>query len=238
MTPGLAFLLAVAAASTTMIGWVITASGRPWSPKVFGITLLAVAAAMILISTLELLPTAVRSGLSIAATFGMALVGAGIVVVMQILARRGQPAGRTLASSAVLIAVAVGLHNVPEGGATAAAAILSVQSGLVTAIAVGLHNIPEGIAVAAPVIAGGGSKVRAFWYTGIATLGEVLGAALVLVLAESFTPTRVAGLLALVGGIMITLSILEIAPSGFVLMRSRTVVELQARVPDAVKRSQ
>lgn len=237
MTPGLAFLLAAAAASTTMLGWAITSTGRPWSPKVFGFTLLAVAAAMLLISGLELLPTAVRSGLSIGATFGMALVGAAIVVVMQIVARRGQTAGRTLAGSAVLIAVAVGLHNVPEGGATAAAAVLSVQSGIVTAIAVGLHNIPEGIAVAAPVIAGGGSKVRAFWYTGIATVGEVLGAALVLVLAESFTPTRVAGLLALVGGIMITLSILEIAPSGYVLIRSRAVVDVQAQVARELKGS-
>jgi ZIP family zinc transporter len=208
-----------------MLGWLITVTGRPWSPRVFGITLLVVAAAMITISGVELLPTAVRSGLSVPATAAMVSIGAGIVVVMQLVSRRGQTAGRTLANSAVLIAVAVGLHNVPEGSATAAAALLSVQGGVVTAIAVGLHNIPEGIAVAAPVLAGGGSKVRAFWYTLIATAGEVLGAGLVLVLAETFTETRVAALLALVGGIMITLSILEIAPSGLALLRHRQLVE-------------
>lgn len=222
MTPGLAFLLSLLAGSTTMLGWLIATTGRPWSPRVFGVTLLAVAVAMILISSLELIPTAMSNGLSIGATSAMVLVGAAIVVAMQLVAHRGRPASRTLAGSAALIAVAIGLHNIPEGGATAAAALLSVQSGLVTAAAVGLHNVPEGIAVAAPVIASGGSRVRAFWYTFIATAGEVLGAAIVLVLAEAFTGTRVSGLLAVVAGIMITLSLVEIAPSGLVLLRERT----------------
>jgi len=225
MTPGFAFLLAVVAASTTILGWLIATTGRPWSPRVFGVTLVAVAVAMILISSLELIPTAISTGLSVGATTAMVLVGAAIVVAMQLVAHRGRPAGRTLAGSAALIAVAIGLHNIPEGGATAAAALLSVQSGLVTAAAVGLHNVPEGIAVAAPVIASGGSRMRAFWYTGVATVGEVLGAAMVLGLAETFTETRVAGLLAVVAGIMITLSLVEIAPSGFALLRGRTEVQ-------------
>ena len=172
MTPVFAFLLASAAASTTMLGALIATSGRPWPARVFGVTLLLVAGAMVLISVLELFPAAVDAGLSVARVAGLALIGALIVVGMQILARRLRPDGNRLAMSASLIAVAIGLHNIPEGAVTAATAMLSVEAGLVTATALALHNVPEGIAVAAPVMAAGGGRARAYWFTFIATAGK------------------------------------------------------------------
>jgi zinc transporter, ZIP family len=219
MTPAMAFLLAAAAAAATMVGWVIATGGRAWPPKLFGVTLLLVAAAMVLISGFELLPSAIGGGLSVAAAAVWAVAGGVVVVALQSLARRFGLGDDRLTRSAVLIAVAMGLHNIPEGAATAAAALLSVQGGIVTAVAVGLHNVPEGIAVAAPVMASGRSRARAFWFTGVATGGEILGAALALVFAEALTQTRVAALLALVAGLMITLSVVEIAPSGLALLR-------------------
>ncbi|HYO19939.1 MAG TPA: ZIP family metal transporter [Dermatophilaceae bacterium] len=219
MTPAVAFLIAVVAASATMLGWVITTSGYSWPPRAFGATLLLAALAMILISSLELLPSAIAGGLSVPAASGWALAGAFIVVALRYLARSFGPGHSRLSRSATLIAVAIGLHNVPEGGATVAAALMSVQGGTVTAVAVGLHNVPEGIAVAAPVMASGGSRTRAFWYTCIATGGEILGAVIALVFAEALTQTRVAVVLALVAGLMITLSLVEIVPSGLALLR-------------------
>jgi ZIP family zinc transporter len=82
-----------------------------------------------------------------------------------------------------------------------------------------LHNIPEGIAVSAPVLASGGSRTRAFWYTAIATGGEILGAVIAVAFAETLTDSRSAALLALVAGIMITLSVVELGPAGVGLMR-------------------
>ncbi|MEZ5119307.1 MAG: hypothetical protein R2686_05290 [Candidatus Nanopelagicales bacterium] len=228
MTPVFAFLLAAAAASTTMLGALIATSGRPWPAKVFGVTLLLVAGAMVLISALELFPAAVAAGLSVAAVTGLALVGALVVVGMQILARRLRPDGSRLALSASLIAVAIGLHNIPEGAVTAATALLSVEAGLVTATALALHNVPEGIAVAAPVMAAGGGRARAYWFTFIATAGEIAGALMVLAFAEAFTEVRIAGLLAVVGGIMVTLSLLEIAPAGIGLWRQDARVHREA----------
>ena len=70
MTPVFAFLLASAAASTTMLGALIATSGRPWPARVFGVTLLLVAGAMVLISVLELFPAAVDAGLSVARVAG------------------------------------------------------------------------------------------------------------------------------------------------------------------------
>jgi ZIP family zinc transporter len=164
----------------------------------------------------------------VAAAAAWALAGAVIVVALQSLARLFGLGHNRLSRSATLIAVAIGLHNIPEGAGTVAAALLSVQGGIVTAMAVGLHNILEGIAVAAPVIASGGSRARAFWYTSLATGGEILGAVIALAFAEALTQTRVAALLALVAGLMITLSVVEIAPSGLALLR-RGPLEAQAR---------
>ncbi len=228
-SPWLAFALAAAAASATLLGWAIAASRRTWPPKVFGVVLLLAAAAMVLISGLELLPTAMRAGQSIGITVLWVGVGAGIVVAMHLVADRLGLGGNKLGRSALLVAVAIGLHNIPEGAAPVAAALLSWQAGVVTAVAVGLHNIPEGIAVAAPVMASGGTRAKAFRFTLIATGGEILGAALALLFAEALTPTNTSALLTLVAGIMISLSLVELLPGGIALMR-RTAEEEQARV--------
>lgn len=220
-----AFLLAAAAACTTLLGWLIMATaGRMWHARAYGATLLLAAGAMVAISVLQLLPAALASGLGPLSVAGWVLTGALLVIVMGLVPRLLNVGGGRLARSAALVAIAVGLHNVPEGAATASAALLSVRGGIVTAIAVGLHNIPEGIAVAAPVLAGGGSKVRAFWYTGIATAGEVAGAGLALLYSQALSGERTGGLLALVAGIMITLSLSELGPAGWSLFRTRTAL--------------
>jgi ZIP family zinc transporter len=48
----------------------------------------------------------------------------------------------------LLSALAIGIHNFPEGLATFVAALHDTKVGIPIAIAIALHNIPEGIAVA------------------------------------------------------------------------------------------
>lgn len=214
-----AFMLAVAAASATMIGWAIAASRKQWSPRVFGVILLLAAIAMLAISGRELLPSALGQGLSLPQVIGWAAAGAAFVVVMHVLADRMGVGDSRLGRSALLVAVAIGVHNIPEGAAPLAVGLLSLREGAITALAVGLHNIPEGVAVSAPVLAAGGSRRKAFWYTALATGGEILGAVIALLFAEALSPTRIAGLLAVVAGIMITLSLVELLPSAVRLLR-------------------
>ncbi len=218
-SPLAAFALASAAALATMIGWALAASRRDWSPRVFGWAILIAAVAMILISSLELLPSAVEGGLSVFAVGGWVVVGAALVVGMHYIAEFFEVGGSRLGRSALLVAIAIGLHNVPEGAAPMAAALLSWPAGLVTALAVALHNIPEGIAVSAPVLASGGSRKRAFWFTAMATGGEIAGAAIAFSFSGLLTEPRIAALLACVAGIMMTLSVVELAPSGLALVR-------------------
>jgi ZIP family zinc transporter len=70
----------------------------------------------------------------------------------------GPPAGKKILKKAWLIALAVIIHNLPEGLAVGTSIAYSIPVGLATAIAIGLQDIPEGLAVALPVSASRGKR--------------------------------------------------------------------------------
>jgi ZIP family zinc transporter len=115
-----------------------------------------------------------------------------------------------------------------------AATLVSLELGLVTAAAIALHNIPEGMAVATAVIAAGGSRRRALAATTVAMLGELLGAVLVLALDANLSPDGAVGLLALVAGIMVSLSLTQLVPAGIGLMRPGSQLGLAEGEPAPV----
>lgn len=115
--------------------------------------------------------------------------------------------------SGMLFALAIGVHNFPEGLATMAAGLSSTSIGISIAIAVGLHNIPEGIAVSVPIYYGTGSRKKAFGYSILAGVAEPVGALLgMLILYPFMTPTLLAILFAGVAGIMVFISFDELLP--------------------------
>lgn len=73
-------------------------------------------------------------------------------------------------------ALAVGIHNFPEGLATFIAALSDPQLGIPIAAAIAIHNIPEGIAVAVPVFYATGSRKKAFKLSFLSGLSEPIGA--------------------------------------------------------------
>jgi ZIP family zinc transporter len=102
---------------------------------------------------------------------------------------------------------------------------------VVTAIAIALHNIPEGMAVSTAVLAAGGSRRRAFAYTAVSMLGEMLGAALLLVLDLGLSPAAATQLLAAVAGVMVALSLTQLVPAGIGLVRGTTAIDSGDAVP-------
>lgn len=115
--------------------------------------------------------------------------------------------------SGLLFALAIGVHNFPEGLATFAAGMSSLSIGIPIAIAVALHNIPEGIAVSVPIYYGTGSRKKAFWYSMLAGVAEPIGALLgILVLYPFLSPSLLAVLFAFVAGIMVFISFDELLP--------------------------
>lgn len=216
----MALLLAVAAASATLLGWVAVALKRTWTVRSVGISLLLAAAAMLVISVLELLVPGLADPTTRMATALLALAGAALVPALRVGLRRLAPDTQDLQRSAVLVMLAIGLHNIPEGSVPFAATMRGVGAGVVTAVAIGLHNIPEGMAVAAAVMAAGGTRLRALAFTTIAMGGEIAGALVAFAVTEAFTPGTTAGLLAFVAGIMVAISVLELIPSGLGRLRA------------------
>ncbi len=114
----------------------------------------------------------------------------------------------------LLSAIAIGIHNFPEGMATFASSLADTSLGLSIAVAVAIHNIPEGIAVAVPIYFATHSRKKAFVYSFISGLAEPIGALLVyLVLMPFINDTVVGAMLSAVGGIMVFISFDELLPT-------------------------
>jgi len=73
-------------------------------------------------------------------------------------------------------ALAIGIHNFPEGLATFLAALQDPKLGIAIAIAIALHNIPEGISVSVPIFYATGNRKKAFLYSVLSGMAEPVGA--------------------------------------------------------------
>ncbi len=111
-------------------------------------------------------------------------------------------------------ALAVGIHNFPEGLATFLAALRDPGLGVAIAVAIAIHNIPEGISVAVPVYYATGSRRKAFWYSFASGLAEPAGVLVGYTILRPFINDAVFGFLfAGVAGIMVYISLDELLPS-------------------------
>jgi ZIP family zinc transporter len=118
-------------------------------------------------------------------------------------------------------ALAIAIHNFPEGLATFLAALQDPKIGLAIAVAVALHNIPEGISVSVPIFYATGDRKKAFIYSFLSGLAEPVGAGiayLVMVLiaggTENAIPSQITGVLfGGVAGIMVYISLDELLPT-------------------------
>jgi len=112
-------------------------------------------------------------------------------------------------------ALAIAIHNFPEGFATFASALNDTQLGISIAIAIAIHNIPEGIAVSVPLYYATGNRKKAFFWSFLSGLSEPLGAIVgYLLLSSMFDLERYFGIpFAMVAGIMVFISFDELLPA-------------------------
>ncbi len=114
----------------------------------------------------------------------------------------------------MMSAVAIAIHNFPEGLATFLAALQDIRLGLPIAIAIAIHNIPEGIAISVPIHHATGSRKKAFTYSFLSGLAEPLGALVGFFILLPFMNDAVFGFLfASVAGIMVFISIDNLLPA-------------------------
>ena len=118
-----------------------------------------------------------------------------------------------LIRSGKLFALAVAIHNFPEGMAVFSSALTDPLTGISIALAIAIHNIPEGITVSVPIYHATGSKKKAFYYSFLSGLAEPLGAlAAWAFLLPFLTPALLAIIFAAVAGIMVFISFDELLP--------------------------
>lgn len=114
----------------------------------------------------------------------------------------------------VFTALAIGIHNFPEGIATFMATIQDPNVGIAIAIAVAIHNIPEGIAVAIPIYFATGIRKKAFKLSFLSGLAEPVGALIAYLILMPFLNDVMFGIIfAGVAGIMVFISLDELLPA-------------------------
>ncbi len=114
----------------------------------------------------------------------------------------------------VFSALAIAIHNFPEGIATFVGALADPALGISIAVAVAIHNIPEGIAVSVPIFYASGSRKKAFSLSFLSGLSEPAGAVIgYFLVLRYFTDTLFGLMFAAVAGIMVFICLDELLPT-------------------------
>lgn len=121
---------------------------------------------------------------------------------------------RALLRMGMFSALAIAIHNFPEGLATFTAAIKDPSLGIAIAVAIAIHNIPEGIAVSVPIFYATGNKRKAFRLSFLSGLAEPVGALVGYLILMPFMSDIIFGVIfAGVAGIMVFISLDELLPA-------------------------
>ncbi len=127
---------------------------------------------------------------------------------------RDKHKNKKLMRMGLMTALAIGIHNFPEGLATFTAALQDPSLGIAIAVAIAIHNIPEGIAVSVPIYYATGDKKKAFRLSFLSGLSEPIGALIgYLILMPFMGPLTFGILFAAVAGIMVFISLDELLPA-------------------------
>lgn len=206
--------LALVAGAATFVG-VFIGSRRNYGEKAIAFGSAFAAAIMVLISGIELIPAAIKSGGWLESGI-FVIIGMGIIALANYIIPHLHTVHdirncdqRCLAKASYLIAIGLILHDFPEGFVIPSSFSASSSIGLTVIISSFLHNIPEGYAmtVASGQIKGGFSyKSAAF-----ATLAYLAGAVFGIILINSFAGLSVV-FLSIAAGAMLYISFHELLP--------------------------
>lgn len=121
---------------------------------------------------------------------------------------------RRLMRMGTMTAVAIAIHNFPEGFATFVAAMQEPSVAIPVVVAIALHNIPEGISVAVPIYHATGSRRKAFRWAFLSGLAEPIGGVLGYLVLLPFLDDVLFGVVfASVAGIMVFISLDKLLPT-------------------------
>ncbi len=233
----LAFLLTAFAGLATGVGSLMVIFTKQTNKKFLSFSLGLSAGVMLYVSFVEILAKSVDS---LSASYGeklgniYAVIGffIGILIIALIdkfIPKMGNPHEihtveemdgnsvehkEDLMRMGIFTALAIAIHNFPEGIATFIATLDDPSTGIAITTAIAIHNIPEGIAVAVPIFYATGDKKKAFKLSFLSGLSEPIGAIVGYFLLVRFLGDEAFGFIfSAVAGIMVYISLDELLPS-------------------------
>ncbi len=232
-----AFLLTLFAGLSTGVGSLIGLLSKKFNPRLLIVSLGFSAGVMLYVSMIEIFVKA-RDSLSMALGPKMGYVWtvvaffAGIFLIALIdrlipsyenphelnvskkIENASEKDRQKLMRMGLFSALAIGIHNFPEGLATFMSGLTNPTLGISIAVAIAIHNIPEGLAVSAPIYYATQSRKKAFFYSFLSGFAEPIGALLgYFILRSVFTETTFGVIFAAVAGIMVYISLDELLPT-------------------------
>lgn len=218
----IAFLLTLVAGIATGVGALLSLFANRNDTRWLSVTMGLSAGVMVFVSLVELLPSAMESlgkGWAMLAFAG----GIGLAALIDRLVPEDEnPHEMRLISdvnpgklkrSGVMLALAIGIHNFPEGIATFVSALDSLDVALPIVVAIAIHNIPEGIAISVPIYHATGRRRKAFVYSLLSGLAEPVGALVGMAVLLPLWSAEVSQVcFAAVAGIMVYISFDELLP--------------------------
>ncbi len=236
-----AFTLTALAGLSTAFGSAIALFFKHTNRRFLALSLGLSAGVMIYVSFVEILPEAIKAigdgpavlsffvGMIMAAAIDRLVPAAQNPHELKLVEAMDQEAAdaferRKMMRMGVFTALAIGIHNFPEGFAAFGAALsenTSPAAAISIAIAIAIHNIPEGISVAVPIYQATGSRKKAFWFSALSGLAEPVGAlvgyGVIMGFASLGGATSIepvlGALLGGVAGIMVFISLDELFPA-------------------------
>lgn len=229
----IAFGLTLFAGLSTGIGSLISFFASKTNTKLLSFSLGLSGGVMMYISFVEMLPDAVEKltnrysdagqWYAIIAFFGGVLIS---LIIDKLVPEKDNPHEMRFVESmhkeldksnlrrmGLMTALAITIHNFPEGIATFVAAYSDIELGIPIALAVAIHNIPEGIAVAVPIYFATNDRRKAMRLSFLSGLSEPVGALLAFAFIMPFLNDAVLGIIfAVVAGIMVFISFDELLP--------------------------
>lgn len=235
---GLALILTTIAGLSTGIGSAIAYFIKKPKMQYLSFSLGFSAGVMIYISFMELIPSAIRN---VGELWGVIafFIGIGFIGLIDIVIPKTEnphhfietsttaetQVDKPLLRTGLFTALAIGIHNFPEGLATFGTALSDIRLGAIIAIAIAIHNIPEGIAVSMPIYYATKNKNKAFVVSFLSGIAEPIGALVgFLILLPFLSVNLLAFLLAFTAGVMVYISVDEILPVAHKYAHGHTVV--------------
>ena len=232
----MAFGLTLFAGLSTGIGSALAFFTKSTSTRFLSVSLGFSAGVMVYVSFVEILQKAREAlepayGVRGSAWYAVLAFFAGIFVIALIdrlipsyenphEIRRVEDVGKSakkdprLVRMGLFAALAIAIHNFPEGIATFMAGMKEPSIAIPIAVAIAIHNIPEGIAVSVPISYGTGNRKKGFFLSFLSGLAEPVGAIIAwLILMPFLSDTLFGFIFAGVAGIMVFISIDELLPT-------------------------